>query len=312
MRVLMSLLIILAAALAVLAVVSHAGARRIEAALPPIGQFITVDGLDLHYLEAGKGKPGPAIVLLHGASSNLRDFAASILPLLAERHHVIAFDRPGLGYSARRADWQNPADLCELFLKAAAALGAERPVIVGHSWSGSIAMACALDAPERIRGSVLLAGAAGHWTGGVDWNVSLARVPVVGPLFAHTLIYPLGELLLPRVVRRILAPNAPPPGYIDNIGARLALRPEAYRNNAQDMTRLSEFLQLQSARYPDVSAPLLIIHGEEDTIVPYWNHGKRVKAVVPDARVELLPGVGHAPHHAQPETVARLISEFAG
>ena len=172
-------------------------------------------------------------------------------------------------------------------------------------------MACALDAPARIRGGVLLGGAAGHWAGGVDWNVSLARVPVLGAVFAHTLIYPLGQWLLPKVVRHILAPNEPPPDYIDKIGARLALRPAAYRSNAEDLTRLSEFLQLQSARYPDVEAPLLIVHGEDDTIVPYWNHGQRVKAVVPDAEVALLPGVGHVPHHADPDGIARRIAEFA-
>ena len=311
MRVLMSVAIFIAALLGVLAIVSYAGAKRIEADLPPAGQFITVDGLELHYLQAGQGNPGPPIVLLHGASSNLRDFQTSILPLLAKTHHVIAFDRPGMGYSKRRADWQNPADLCDLFLNAAKALGAEQPIVVGHSWSGSVVMACALDQPDRIAGGVLLAGAAGHWTGGVDWNVSIARVPIIGRVFAHTLIYPLGQVLLPKVVRHIMAPNPPPASYIEDIGAKLALRPGAYRNNAQDLTRLSEFLQLQSARYPDVQGRLLIIHGEDDTVVPYWNHGQRIKAVVPGAQVELLPGVGHVPHHADPEKIAKLIADFA-
>lgn len=311
MRAVMSIAIFLLALLGVLAVISYAGAKRIEAALPPVGAFIKVDGLELHYVQAGQGNPGPPIVLLHGASSNLRDFQTSIMPELAKTHHVIAFDRPGMGYSQRRSEWQNPADLCDLFLNAAAALGAEKPLLVGHSWSGSVVMACALDQADRIAGGVLLAGAAGHWAGGVDWNVSAARVPVLGRLFAHTLIYPLGQLLLPRVVRHIMAPNPPPADYIDKIGAKLALRPAAYRNNAEDLTRLSEFLQLQSARYPDVKTPLLIIHGEADNIVPYWNHGQRVKAVVPSAQVELLPSVGHAPHHVDPPKIAALIANFA-
>lgn len=311
MRALMGVVLFFVVVLAVLGVVSHVGAKRIQAELPPVGEFITVDGLRLHYLQAGKGNPGPPIVLLHGASSNLRDFQASILPVLAKTHHVIAFDRPGMGYSQRRKAWLNPGDLCDLMLNAAAELGADKPVVVGHSWSGSVVMACALDQPQRIAGGVLLAGAAGHWTGGVDWNVSLARVPLLGQLFTRTLIYPLGQALLPGVVRYIMAPNPPPGDYIDNIGAKLALRPAAYRSNAQDLTRLSEFLQLQSARYPDVQSRLLIIHGEADTVVPYWNHGQRVKAVVPDAQVELLPGVGHVPHHVDPETIATLIADFA-
>src|SRR6266481_3294033 len=72
--------------------------KRMQARFPPIGQFVEVEGIRLHYLEAGQGPP---VVLIHGASGNLLDFKLSIFDALAEKHRVIAIDRPGLGYSER-------------------------------------------------------------------------------------------------------------------------------------------------------------------------------------------------------------------
>ncbi len=65
------------------------GQWRINQQYPPVGQFITVDGVRLHYVQAGEG---PAVMLVHGASSNLNEFTSSLLPRLASKYHVIAFD----------------------------------------------------------------------------------------------------------------------------------------------------------------------------------------------------------------------------
>ena len=76
------------------ALYSWVASQWIEHEYPPIGQFIEVDGLRLHYVMQGQGD-GPALLLVHGASSNLREFTSSIMPALARHHRVIAFDRPG-------------------------------------------------------------------------------------------------------------------------------------------------------------------------------------------------------------------------
>jgi hypothetical protein len=66
---------------------------------PPTGQFIEVDGIRLHYLERGTGVP---VVLLHGNGTMAYEFeVSSLLGLAAENHRVLAFDRPGYGYSGR-------------------------------------------------------------------------------------------------------------------------------------------------------------------------------------------------------------------
>src|ERR687895_1839922 len=92
---------VILAALAGLAVHTALDVRRAESAFPPSGQFTHVEGVRLHYLAAGAGRP---VVLLHGNPGFVQDFAldtAALLSLLAREHRVIAFDRPGHGYSDR-------------------------------------------------------------------------------------------------------------------------------------------------------------------------------------------------------------------
>ena len=285
------------------------GAHRIEQQYPPLGNFVTVDGLRLHVRDMGQGAATP-VVLLHGASSNLRDFAR-IQPRLAQNGRVLAFDRPGYGYSQRPdGDWPDPAEQARLVLDAAAQLGVERPLLVGHSWAGSAVMAAMVEMPERIAGGVLLAGAAGHWAGPVNWTYSVAAIPVLGPLFARTVVYPAGTRMLGDVVQEVLAPNPVPEDYIRTIGAPLALRPGSFLHNAEDMNRLSVYLQRLSPRYREIDKPLLLVHGADDELVPFWNHGERLLPVIEQAQVEMLPDTGHAPHHARPDAVMEAITRF--
>ena len=197
---------------AVLAAVSWFGARWTEHRYPPTGEFIEVDGQRLHYLRDGRGPP---LLLLHGASSNLRDMQASLMPALRDDFTVVAFDRPGYGHSPRGdGPWPSPAVQAGLFLDALQAMGLQQPLVLGHSWSGSIVMAALLDHPQRVAGGVLLAGAAGHWAGSVGWSYDIARVPLLGELFAWLFVWPAGQFLLAPSVAAVLAPNPVPEAYV--------------------------------------------------------------------------------------------------
>ena len=88
-----------AATIATMTVYNVYRARKVERKHPPAGQFVTVDGVRLHYIERGEGPP---VVLLHGNVVTAEDFdTRGVLDLIAKRHRVIAFDRPGFGYSER-------------------------------------------------------------------------------------------------------------------------------------------------------------------------------------------------------------------
>lgn len=177
----------------------------------------------MHYTEVGSGS---AVVLVHGASTSLLDFHASIADQLSESHRVIAIARPGHGYSDRPSgDWPDPAEQARLIRELMRALGVERPAIVGHSWSGSVVLAFLLDYPDVAAGGVLLAGGTHPWQGGVAWYNDLAGAPVLGDLFARTFMFPFGRLALTTAVRSVFAPNPVPETCIERTGVLLSLRP---------------------------------------------------------------------------------------
>ncbi len=158
---------------------------------PPRGKFVKAGGVDIHYVEMSPAAPqGAAIVLVHGASGNLGDMVESLMPELSKTHRVLAFDRPGHGWSGRpdRADITDPAAQAEVLHEALAHLGVTRPVLLGHSWGGAVATAYALKFPDALSGLLVLAGATHVWEGETSWYHKLVRQPVVGEIFLRTLM----------------------------------------------------------------------------------------------------------------------------
>jgi hypothetical protein len=121
------------ATLAASAVLNSVLAKRAERRNPPMGRFITVDGVRLHYVERGTGSP---LVLLHGNGSMIQDFVSSgLIDLAAKTYRVIAFDRPGFGYSERpRSTVWTPAAQADLINAALMQMGVSQPLVLGHSW----------------------------------------------------------------------------------------------------------------------------------------------------------------------------------
>jgi len=295
-----------------LAAVSEIDRQRVEALYPPIGRFSDVAGVRLHYTDSGVPATdgGPPVVLIHGASTSLLDFRASLIEPLSATHRVIALDRPGHGYSDRPAMWPSPAEQARLTRGLLAQLGVEQPVLVGHSWAGSVVLAYLLAYPDAAAGGVLLAGASHPWDGGVAWYNDLAGVPVVGHLFAHTVPLTLGRAAVAGGVRAAFAPGEPPDDYSARTGVALALRPDSFLANAEDLRRLSPFLEQQSTYYGYIRRPLLLVTGGADTIVPPWNHAERLLDQAPNAELVRLPGVGHALHHVARDRIVALIDDF--
>ena len=184
---------------------TYAASRWLERLYPPLGSFVEIAGQRLQYLSQGEGQ---SIVLLHGANASLQDFKASLFDPLAKDYRVIAFDRPGYGYSTRSFEqWPDPEVQADIIHQALAKLGVENPVLVGHSWAGSVVMAYLLKYPDAVAGGVLLAGATHPWEGGVSSNVQLAGVAVLGKLFTSTLVMPVGQMVFDTAVEAVFAPE---------------------------------------------------------------------------------------------------------
>jgi pimeloyl-ACP methyl ester carboxylesterase len=281
-----------------------------EAAHPPTGAFVTVDGLRVHHLDRGSGTP---VVLIHGASGNLRDFSFSLVDRLADEGlRPIAFDRPGLGYSERPADegWE-PAVQARILRRAAAKLGVERAVVVGHSWGAAAAMAWALDAPESVIGVLSLAGATYPWGGDAGLLYSLGASPLWSGATRRLATLLVDQENPEGVVARVFRPNAPPEGYARHIGVGLALRPASFRANAEDLDNLHAALERMAPRYRSLVPPVEALHGEADRTVWASVHSEPLARAAPRGRLTLLPGVGHMPHHAAEDAVVDAIRRLA-
>lgn len=263
----------------------------------------------LHYMSVGEGDP---IVFLHGASSSLREFTANILHAISKRYRVIVFDRPGFGYSQRpNGPWVDPAHQARLLNGALRQLDVERPLLVGHSWAGAMVLAYLLDHPNEVAGGVLLAGLTHPWEGGVKLIYYLAGTPLLGPLMAATVVFPIGQIWLDRVAVNVFSPDPATPGHVQQIGALLALRPHTFLANAQDIRELSDYLRDQQPRYPMLGSPLLLITGDSDPIVPAAHHSEKLVKEAPNASMVVLENTGHLPHHSEPQRVVEAIMDFA-
>ncbi|MGB0412355.1 MAG: alpha/beta fold hydrolase [Pikeienuella sp.] len=278
---------------------------RAEDKYPPLGQFLEVEEGRVHYIEGGEG---PTVILIHGANGNLRDWTFSMFAKLAETHHVIAFDRPGLGYSDRAAkDGSNPEVQARILSSAAEQLGVTDAVIVGHSWGGAVAAAWALNHAEQIKGIAMLAGATHPWGGDGVFVYKLAASPSIGSIVrsaARAYITPGRQ---EQFLADVFFPNEPIPGYIDYIGIELALRPNTFLWNSQDLAELNGHLERMAPRYPAIRLPMEILHGENDQTVWASVHSQPLHDKVRDSNLTMLPGVGHMMQHiAEGEVIAAI------
>lgn len=295
-----------AAALAVTALLVRRSAKAAEREHPPAGQFVEVDGVRLHYREQGSGPP---VVLLHGVGLLSEDFAASgVLDALATRHRVIAFDRPGFGFSERprRRAWTANAQ-ADLLKAAFAALDIQRPVVVGHSWGTLVAVALALRHPDDVRGLVLLSGY--YYPKPRLDRVFFAppAIPLLGDLLRYTVSPLLGRLMANSLIRAMFAPCPVPAQFFTEVPRGLMLRPWQIRAGAEEAALLNWSARTLTKHYGELQLPVAILAGTEDRVVPIDQQSARLHQELPDSRFQAIPGVGHMIHYAVPEQVAAAV-----
>ncbi len=283
----------------------------VEEQYPPSGQFLEVPGARLHFQISGTAsKELPTLFLLHGASTNLNDFNA-LLKNLPPELHVVRVDRPGAGYSVQHGGgWMDPAQQTQAVIALQQSLNISRAVWVGHSLAGSLVMTGLADYPQQVAGGVMLAGAAYSWEGGVDFIDHLPAFPVLGPVLTHSVISPAGALKFEQGIESAFAPNPVTEDYRSSSAIDLYLRPSQFAATARDVSNLSDYFTQRTGEYSRITQPLLLIHGDEDTIVPAWNHADRLIKALPSATYHTLAQTGHQPHHVHAQAVSDWIMGF--
>lgn len=291
------------------ATVYRAKAREDRAlrAHPPQGQFVQVGDARVHVLVAGSG---PDLVLLHGASGNSRDFSFDLIDRLSPNYRVIAMDRPGLGHSDPLPDDEASLAAQVAVLKAAAdQLGATRPILVGQSYGGTVALSWALDHPAAAL--VTIASPSLPWPGKLDPWYRLNEHPYARAVLTGIAAAWVPEAFVNAATTGVFAPQKMPSGYLAHLGTDLTLRRSALAANVQQINTLRPQVVAFEQRLPSLTLPIEMVHGDADTIVPLSIHSGPLAQRLPNAHLTVLPGVGHMPHHTDPEAVIAAIDRAA-
>jgi pimeloyl-ACP methyl ester carboxylesterase len=265
-------------------------------------KYLDVDGLRIRALDTGGA--GPAILLLHGWADSTHTWSR-IIPLLSPKFRLIAFDWPGFGWS------EKPEGVFPFprYAKVAAgvldAFGIEKAYVAGNSMGGAAAMRFAVDIPSRLRGLILLDAHTPLSAEGKNPALNSLLTPVLGEIGAFLMgrtIYRMvieglvvdKTLITAEVVREMYLPVTSPGGR----RAMLAQFREivAHPVGWEDAAR--------------ITAPTLIIWGRKDRLTPR-RAGERLHETIKGSRLEILADTGHVPQWERPESVARLIQDFA-
>lgn len=288
-------------------VANQLAARWAEWRHPPRGRFMEVDGVRLHYFDIGQGS---SVVLLHGNMVDATDYETSgLIERLVPHHRVIAFDRPGCGYSTRPGgtSW-TAARQAALFRQALVRLGVRNPVLVGHSWGTLVALEMALQNQDDTAGLVVIAG---YYVATLRPDVLLvapAAAPLLGAALRNTVAPLFGWLTMPLLKRTVFAPGPITPRFERDYAPSMSLRPSQIQAIAADGAGMIAAALMLRWRYKSLRVPTTILAGEGDRVV-FKEKAEWLHRVIPGSTLQVMPGVGHMLHHVMPDLVVAAIRQ---
>ncbi len=283
------------------------GTRPISELADPDSQFVTLNGLKVHYKIKGEGEP--VLVLLHGFGASLYSWQAVMAPL-AESGTVIAYDRPAFGLTERPLSWEGPSPYSpEAQIALLEALldhfNVERAILVGNSAGGTVAMQFYLTHPERVQALVLVDPAV--YSGGgapraLRWLLRTPQLRHLGPLIARQL-----QIRGPELIKQAwYDPERIPPETLALY--QKPLQVENWDRALWEFTLSSQPSDL-SSHLAEFTLPVLVITGEADRIVP-TEQSVQLAHELPQAQLVVIPQAGHVPHEEQPAAFLAAVSAF--
>lgn len=295
--------------LAATAVVNRRLADKAQRDNPPQGRFIDIDGVVLHYVERGNGRP---LVLFHGNGSMIQDFQSSgLIDLAAANYRVIVFDRPGFGHSLRPRNivW-TPEAQAELFMKALDRLQVRQAIVMGHSWGASVAVALAIKHPDFVEALVLASGYFFPTARADVVALSAPAIPGLGDLVSVTISPLLSRLMWPAMLRKLFGPRAVPEKFA-GFPKEMAVRPSQIRASAAETALMIPAAYASAKAYEGLAMPMIIIAGEDDRLIDIDEQSGRLHDEVKQSKLHRIPGIGHMIQQSATVDVMAAIDEAA-
>lgn len=304
--------LLLAGATVAAALLVRQAARLAEKRHPPEGKFLTVNGVRVHYTDTGGD--GPVLVLLHGNGMTNEDWRRSgVTESAARKYRVIAFDRPGFGYSERpRGKPWTPEAQADLIHAALMQLGITQSIIAGHSWGALVAAAYAIKHPDALRGLVLISGYYFPTFRSNSITLSAPAIPVLGDALRYTISPLLGWLMAPTLIETLFAPVPVPERFSKNFSLPIALRPWQLRAAAAEAATMVPAAAVLQNSYHSIRTPIAIVAGDADQVAEPGRQSLRLHKILPQSRIWLLRGAGHMPHYSSPGAVVDAIDYVSG
>lgn len=289
--------------------------RRLEAEYPPVGNFVTVEGMRLHYICKGEGRP---VVMLHGSSGFLQDYVMTIFDQVSEDYKACAFDRPGHVYSERpEGETVTPTVQARLIRGALRELGIEKPVLVGHSWSGALLLAYALEYPGEVSGLVLLGVAAyedekfSQPTGIRAVLANLERLALDPPLVPAPLKRSVSRALsagpLEQSLVRAYSPDLVPQDYLE--AAKVLWPMGDVSASVEEIVTLNPTFRQLNSFYGEIQVPVTIVTGDSDLLSEPERHAYPLHRTIPGSRLVVLENTGHEIPHTRPKETLKAIHD---
>jgi pimeloyl-ACP methyl ester carboxylesterase len=252
-------------------------------------------------------------VLIHGTGVTAEDYVASgVVAKLARRYRVVAFDRPGYGYSEREGRGWSAGAQAEHLQKACSKLEIERAIVVGHSWGTLVALEMGLRFPQRVLGMVLISGYYFPTPRVDSLLLGIPAIPIIGTVMRHTISPLAGRIVTPPMIRRMFSPDPVPQAFIDRVPLLIMLRPTQLRASAEDAARMVPTASGVSSRYSDLrNMPIAIIAGTDDGIVRPDGQSLRLAGTLQDSDFETIARAGHMVHHSHADHVVNSVNQIS-
>ena len=279
--------------------------RVVVPAGPPqyLRQSVVVDGTSLNYVSAGSGQP---VVLIHGNPGSYQDYTLAVIERLSQSYYVVAFDRPGHGYSERQDSVHTTVEVqARIIRDALDKLGIKKPVLVGHSWGGSLVLAAAVAYEKDLAGIVLLAPAA-YPTVSREWWSLLPHVPLIGNLVVNRLTPFLGRAMVRKSLQEAYDPQDVQEDYVEQ-SLELWIQPDHIRACAYDERTLGASLTGLSKHYRDIEVPVVIVTGSADRLLNPEEHAYPLHKAIKNSKLVVLPETGHQLPQTRPEAVVSAV-----